>query len=284
MKQIVTTSNLLFITLLAAIFWPSAGPIPWYLLAVAIAVESITRIRLVTVKNEVSRRGTGDVSAILFVVLLAWYLATTRFVVLDTMLFPQPDVVFKLFVSELPDMLKGLVNSLILLVSGYLLALTTALPLGLLVGWRVRLFHAVNPLTKVLGHPAEQFAARIRIPGQIDIHAVDLHLQEAAADLLEGARLRDLGDLERPHDCSRAGARSNDGGKLRAFDDRPDIDRRPVGIQVAPDCEQDVGIVKAQRRRALADRVRYRVQNQIGRRIHWPERNKGRCRLRGTPH
>ena len=151
MKQIVTTSNLLFITLLAAIFWPSAGPIPWYLLAVAIAVESITRIRLVTVKNEVSRRGTGDVSAILFVVLLAWYLATTRFVVLDTMLFPQPDVVFKLFVSELPDMLKGLVNSLILLVSGYLLALTTALPLGLLVGWRVRLFHAVNPLTKVLG-------------------------------------------------------------------------------------------------------------------------------------
>lgn len=48
-------------------------------------------------------------------------------------------------------MLKGLVNSLILLVSGYLLALAIALPLGLLVGWRVRLFHAVNPFTKVLG-------------------------------------------------------------------------------------------------------------------------------------
>jgi NitT/TauT family transport system permease protein len=67
------------------------------------------------------------------------------------MLFPQPEEVFKLFVDELPDMLKGLVNSLILLVSGYLLALVTALPLGLLVGWRTRLFHAVNPITKVLG-------------------------------------------------------------------------------------------------------------------------------------
>lgn len=151
MKQIITTSNLLFITLLAATLWPSAGPIPWHLLAVAIVVKAIELIRLATVKSEDSRRGAEDVSAILFSILLAWYLATTRFVVLDRMLFPQPEAVLKLFVAELPDMLKGLVNSLILLVSGYLLALATALPLGLVVGWRVRLFHAVNPLTKVLG-------------------------------------------------------------------------------------------------------------------------------------
>lgn len=151
MKLIVTASNLLFITLLAVILWPPTGYIPWHLLIVAIVIKAIGLLRLATVKNPDSRRGADDVSAIVFVVLLAWYLATTRFVVLDKMLFPQPEVVFKLFVAELPDMLKGLVNSLILLVSGYLLALATALPLGLLVGWRTRLFHAVNPLTKVLG-------------------------------------------------------------------------------------------------------------------------------------
>lgn len=151
MKPIVTVSNLLLIALLAAILWPSTGPLPWHLLTVVIAVKTATLLRLSIVKSEESRQGAGDVSAIVFAVLLVWYLATTRYVVLDRMLFPQPEAVLKLFVAELPDMLKGLVNSLILLVSGYLLALATALPLGLLVGWRTRLFHAVNPLTKVLG-------------------------------------------------------------------------------------------------------------------------------------
>ncbi|KAB0663891.1 ABC transporter permease [Oryzomonas japonica] len=151
MNQVTTTSNLLFITLLAAILWPSAGPVPWHLLTVAIVVKAIDLIMLATVKNEASRRGSSDVSAIILAILLAWYVATSRFIVLDKMLFPQPEAVLTLFVAELPDMLKGLVNSLILLVSGYLLAVATALPLGLLVGWRVRLFHAVNPFTKVLG-------------------------------------------------------------------------------------------------------------------------------------
>jgi NitT/TauT family transport system permease protein len=151
MKHIATASNLLFIVLLAAVLWPSAGQIPWHLLTVVIVVKAVALIALTAVKSKESRRGAGDVSAIIFAILLAWYLATTRFIVLDKMLFPQPEAVLKLFVAELPDMLKGLVNSLILLVSGYLLALATALPLGLLVGWRVRLFHAVNPFTKVLG-------------------------------------------------------------------------------------------------------------------------------------
>ncbi len=151
MKQLFNASNLLFITLLAAVFWPPAGQIPWHLLAVAVSVQAITLIRLAVVRSDASRRGAGDVGAIVFAVLLAWYLTTTRFVVLDTMLFPQPETVLALFVAELPDMLKGLVNSLILLGGGYLLALATALPLGLLVGWRTRLFHAVNPFTKVLG-------------------------------------------------------------------------------------------------------------------------------------
>ena len=151
MKQIINVSNLLFAVLLAAIFWPPAGQVPWHLLIVVISLKAITQIWTAAVKNDESRRGAGDVSVILFASLLAWYVATTRFIVLDKTLFPQPEAVFKLFVAELPDMLKGLVNSLILLVSGYLLALVTALPLGLLVGWRTRLFHAVNPITKVLG-------------------------------------------------------------------------------------------------------------------------------------
>jgi NitT/TauT family transport system permease protein len=152
MKKMANVSNLLFIALLTALFWPSSGQqVPWHILLVAVAVKAVVLIRQATAKNNEARQGAVDVSAIIFAALLSWYLATTRFVLLDTMLFPQPEAVLALFVTELPTMLKGLVNSLILLVSGYLLALAIALPLGLLVGWRARLFHAINPFTKVLG-------------------------------------------------------------------------------------------------------------------------------------
>lgn len=151
MKIIGTPSNLLFIVLLTALFWPSASATPWYMIIVTLAIEAISLLRAATTESEERRQGAVDVGAIIFMALLAWYLATSRFAALDTMLFPQPEIVLRLFVAELPDMLKGLVNSLILLVSGYLLALATALPLGLLIGWRTRLFRAVNPFTKVLG-------------------------------------------------------------------------------------------------------------------------------------
>jgi len=151
LKNLFSISNILFIILLSAILYPSADKLPWHVLILAAAIQVISLLRLFTARSDESRRGAGDVSAIIFTVLLAWYLFTTRYILLDKMLFPQPEAVLKLFVEELPDMLKGLVNSLILLVSGYSLALATALPLGLLVGWRARLFHAVNPITKVLG-------------------------------------------------------------------------------------------------------------------------------------
>jgi NitT/TauT family transport system permease protein len=151
MKQLCNISNILFITLMASFLWPSPDKLPWHVIILAVAIQIIGLIRLVSAKSDETRRGAGDVSSIIFTALLAWYLCTTRYVLLDKMLFPQPESVLKLFVEELPDMLKGLVNSLILLVSGYSLALATALPLGLLVGWRTRLFHAVNPITKVLG-------------------------------------------------------------------------------------------------------------------------------------
>ena len=151
MKYLITFPNLMFLALLAVLVWPSAGGFPRYLLILAIALEALTLLRTVTARSDAIRQGAGDVATIIFVVLLVWHLATARFMVLDKMLFPTPESVLRMFVSELPDMLKGLVNSLILLVSGYLLALVTALPLGLLVGWRSRLFHAVNPFTKVMG-------------------------------------------------------------------------------------------------------------------------------------
>ena len=48
-------------------------------------------------------------------------------------------------------MMKGLTRSMSLLVSGYLLALITAVPIGIYAGWKRRLREALNPFAKVLG-------------------------------------------------------------------------------------------------------------------------------------
>lgn len=152
MKSFSAISHILFIIFAAVIVWPgSAGDLPWHLLAVGILVEGITLVWQQLSSERDTRISSGDVSSVIFLVLLAWHLLTSRFGLLDKMLFPPPEAVLTLFIAELPDMLKGLVNSLILLVSGYSLALVTAIPLGLLIGWRGRLFRAVNPFTKVLG-------------------------------------------------------------------------------------------------------------------------------------
>ena len=144
--------NLLFVALLAGALWPgTAGGAPWRLVILAVSIEALHLARRCFARESAARLSAGDVAAIIFAALLVWHLATARFALLDTMLFPPPEVVIDLFIKEIPDMLKGLKSSLIILGSGYFLALATAVPLGLIVGWRKRLFHAVNPFTKVFG-------------------------------------------------------------------------------------------------------------------------------------
>jgi NitT/TauT family transport system permease protein len=151
-RLFLTPTNLLLALLLGELLWPVPGAEkPLYLLVLVGLIGLYYLVRLGLGRSEASAVSARDVSAIVFLLLLVWHLATTRFVLLDKMLFPKPEPVLRLFVSELPDMLAGLVNSLILLVSGYLLALAGGVPLGLLVGWRGRLFRAVHPFTKVLG-------------------------------------------------------------------------------------------------------------------------------------
>ena len=106
MKRLGIMPHLMFATLLAVLVWPSAAGIPRYLLVLTVSLEVIALLRTLTVSSEEKRRGAGDVAAIVFGILMAWHLATARFGLLDKMLFPPPEAVLKMFVAELPDMLK----------------------------------------------------------------------------------------------------------------------------------------------------------------------------------
>ena len=142
----------IFLGLASTLLWPrSEGHIAWHLLALATTIEIAASIRAALVTADRARATARDVASILLVVLWAWHLATAEFGIVDPVLIPPPDIVLKLFVSELPTMTAGLKGSLFLLASGYGLALLVGIPLGLVIGWRRRLYHAVTPFTKVLG-------------------------------------------------------------------------------------------------------------------------------------
>ena len=122
-----------------------------YLLALMILLEFQYLVRSLLIKDKEKSLAVQDVTAIIFSLIILWEAITSSLGLLDPMLFPSLGKVIVLFINELPELVKGLVNSLQLLSVGYLAALVTAIPLALIIGWRKRLYRAVNPITHVLG-------------------------------------------------------------------------------------------------------------------------------------
>lgn len=122
-----------------------------HLMGLLVLIEVLYRLHRALNKEPLKKRASGDIAAVMFIGLMAWELMTSRWDLVQHLLFPVPGKVVAVFINELPVFARCLASSLGLLGAGYLLALITAIPLALLIGWRKRLFAAVNPLTKVLG-------------------------------------------------------------------------------------------------------------------------------------
>ncbi|MZP29926.1 ABC transporter permease subunit [Heliobacterium undosum] len=88
---------------------------------------------------------------ILAAIFLAWALATNAVDILDPFLFPAPQKVARLLWEDASVFGKSIVSSVYLLASGLFLAVATAIPLGLVVGWQRRLHRAIEPVTNLLG-------------------------------------------------------------------------------------------------------------------------------------
>jgi NitT/TauT family transport system permease protein len=83
-------------------------------------------------------------------IVAAWQFFTS-FKLLDPLLFPTPAVVLKLIVEDREIFLKSILSSSYLLFNGCLLALITAIPLGLIVAWNRRVHAVIEPIINVLG-------------------------------------------------------------------------------------------------------------------------------------
>jgi len=153
MKKFIRIADFIFILYLAfALALPSVAKAHSEYLVGLISITWATFV-VARIFNKNSEKVIvfGDALMVVYIFLLLWELATSKFAWLDKFLYPTPGIVIKLFIEDMPNLLKGLASSSGLLIGGFGLALITAIPMGLYFGYKKRLKLAAKPFAKVLG-------------------------------------------------------------------------------------------------------------------------------------
>lgn len=133
-KRLLSVTHILFLAALFIQFMPShtkkIGD-PKYSAGLLLILE-IAYIILILLRRKQDRiKTTNGVFGVIFSFIGIWTLLTAKFVLILQDIFKAPDVVTEQFVSDLPRLMNDLAVSMITITTGYILALITAIPIGL---------------------------------------------------------------------------------------------------------------------------------------------------------
>lgn len=137
--------HLLFLVLVFLILQPSVEGTKSYtaFLIIVIAVEAAL------LANR-KKKAAIDIGIIVFAALIFWEYITAKVGVKDAMLYPAPENVFNIFVTDYEKILEGVGSSLRLMGLAFALALFFGVGLGLIVGLSDRLSSTVMPIVRVI--------------------------------------------------------------------------------------------------------------------------------------
>lgn len=137
--------HLLFLALVFLILQPSVEGTKSYtaFLIIVIAVEAVL------LANR-KKKAAIDIGIIVFAALIFWENITAKVGVKDAMLYPAPENVFNIFVTDYEKILEGVGSSLRLMGLAFALALFFGVGLGLIVGLSDRLSSTVMPIVRVI--------------------------------------------------------------------------------------------------------------------------------------
>ena len=137
--------HLLFLVLVFLILQPSVEGTKSYtaFLIIVIAVEAAL------LANR-KKKAAIDIGIIVFAALIPWEYITAKVGVKDAMLYPAPENVFNIFVTDYEKILEGVGSSLRLMGLAFALALFFGVGLGLIVGLSDRLSSTVMPIVRVI--------------------------------------------------------------------------------------------------------------------------------------
>lgn len=137
--------HILFLILAVLIVQPAVeGTDSWH--AFLVVVLAIEVVLLVKRKNKVA----ADIGIIVYVCLILWEYITAKSGVENPMLYPAPENVFNILVTDYAKILEGVVSSLQLMFTAFALALIFGVGLGLIVGLSDRLSATLMPIIRVI--------------------------------------------------------------------------------------------------------------------------------------
>lgn len=126
---------------------PGSAP----LLCAAVLIEVVYLLRILHgVRKKTFSKGASDIMVIVWIVFIAWELATTKTAALGIVLYPSPENVFAVYPQYAKQMLENAVFSLEVLGTGFLGGILVGIVLGLIVGWVPRLRCIFYPIAKVM--------------------------------------------------------------------------------------------------------------------------------------
>lgn len=137
--------HLFFALLVLLILQPSVEGTESYaaFLVIVIAVE-------LTLLANRKKKVAVDIGMIVYAALLLWEYLTAKAGVKDPMLYPAPENVFHIFVTDYEKILEGVGSSLRLMAIAFALALLFGVGLGLIVGLSDRLSGTLMPIVRVI--------------------------------------------------------------------------------------------------------------------------------------
>ena len=153
-KRIFSFPNLLFIIFLLIQLIPNQADENHntvYAVGFMLILEVLVIAVSLLVRKQEKLHLFQDIICFVYGFLILWTIVTEKFNILNDSLFPAPGTIFAKFIEDFDKIVVNIQSSLTIIVQGYLLAVIIAIPIGLFLGWKVRLGNAATYVSKFLG-------------------------------------------------------------------------------------------------------------------------------------
>lgn len=154
LKQLLSSTQLLFLLAILVQFLPTktkkTGD-PLYAVGLLLILEALLIFLILIRPNHKDSKTLNGVFGVVFAFLGIWTLLTAKLVLVPQDIFKAPDIVTEQFVKDLPRLLNDLAASMITIMTGYVLALVTAIPIGLFLGWNSQVGKVSEQVANFLG-------------------------------------------------------------------------------------------------------------------------------------
>lgn len=154
LKRLKSPVHVIFLASVLVQFLPTrtkkAGD-PVYAEVLLLLLELLFIILTLSKPLSKENRTQNGVFGVIFSFLGIWTLLTAKFVVIPQDIFKAPDVVAEQFLNDFPRLMKDLSSSMSTIIAGYSLALLTAIPAGLFLGWNTQIGKVSEQVTNFLG-------------------------------------------------------------------------------------------------------------------------------------